>query len=90
MRACCTTRPMEARQPQAVRPIQAGGLSIDSTTEIRVIAAASGYNSSSIVGGTWTLNLPTCGNPSQNAPYSGTYTAPPTKLPLVVTWKPSP
>jgi len=41
-----------------------GGLSIYSTTEIRVIAAATGYNSSSIVGGTWTLNLPTCSNHS--------------------------
>jgi hypothetical protein len=63
-----------------------GGLSIYSTTEIRVVAAATGYNSSSVVGGTWTLNLPTCGNPSQNSPTSGTYNAPPTKLPLVITW----
>jgi len=63
-----------------------GGLSIYSTTEIRVIAAAAGYNNSAIIGGKWTLNLPTCGNPSQNSPYSGTYTAPPTRLPLVITW----
>jgi hypothetical protein len=51
-----------------------------------VIAAATGYNNSGVVGGKWTLNLPTCGNPSQNSPYSGTYNAPPTKLPLVITW----
>jgi hypothetical protein len=63
-----------------------GGLSIYSTTTVRVIAAAAGYNNSAIIGGKWTLNLPTCGNPSQNSPYSGTYTAPPTRLPLVITW----
>lgn len=31
-------------------------------------------------------SMPTCGNPSQNSPYSGTYSVPPTKLPLVITW----
>jgi hypothetical protein len=85
--SCVLHYTTDGSAPTASSPTYpAGGLSIDSTTEIRVIAAASGYNSSSIVGGTWTLNLPTCGNPSQNSPYSGTYTAPPTKLPLVVTW----
>ncbi|MGA8731700.1 MAG: FG-GAP-like repeat-containing protein, partial [Terracidiphilus sp.] len=64
----------------------ASGLSIYSTTEIRVIAAAPGYHSSAIIGGKWTLDLSTCGNPSQNAPYSGTYKVPPTTLPLVITW----
>ncbi len=64
----------------------ASGLSIYSTTEIRVIAAAPGYHSSAIIGGKWTLDLSTCGNPSQNAPYSGTYHAPPTTLPLLITW----
>ena len=63
-----------------------GGLSIYSTTTVRVIAVAAGYNSSAIIGGKWTLNLPTCGNPSQNSPYSGTYDAPPTRLPLIITW----
>ena len=147
------------------------GLSIDSTTTIRVIATAAGYNSSAVIGGKWTLNglpaaaptfspaspytgpativsildstasptitycasnsgtctpsttgttsisfgssgptnicalanatghtqsatacwtgtyvMTTCGNPSQNSPYSGTYKVPPTKLPLVITW----
>jgi hypothetical protein len=33
-----------------------GGLSISSTTTIRVIAAATGYNSSTIEGGKWTIN----------------------------------
>jgi len=74
--ACCTTRPMEARQPQAVPTYPTGGLSIYATTQIRVIAAATGYNSSSVVGGTWTLNLPTCGNPSRTHPIRAHYTAP--------------
>jgi len=64
----------------------AGGLSIYSTTTIRVIAAGPGYNNSDIVGGKWTLNLPTCGDPTQNAPYSGTYKVPPTTLPMIITW----
>jgi len=59
----------------------AGGLPIFSTTTIRVVAAGAGFENSNAVGGTWTLNLPTCGNPSQNAPFSGTYNSP-----QVVTW----
>lgn len=49
------------------------GLSIDSTTTIRVIATAAGYNSSAIIGGKWTLNLPTAATPtfSPVSPYKG-------------------
>jgi len=85
--ACVLHYTTDGSSPTASSPTYpSGGLSIYSTTEIRVIAAATGYNNSGVVGGKWTLNLPTCGNPSQNSPYSGTYNAPPTKLPLVITW----
>ena len=85
--ACLLHYTTDGTAPTASSPIYpSGGLSIYSTTEIRVIAAATGYTNSGIVGGKWTLNLPTCGNPSQNSPYSGTYNAPPTTLPLVITW----
>jgi hypothetical protein len=85
--ACVLHYTKDGSAPTASSPTYpTGGLSIYSTTEIRVIAAAQGYKSSAIMGGTWTLNLPTCGNPSQNSPYSGTYNAPPTTLPLVIKW----
>ena len=85
--ACVLHYTKDGSAPTASSPTYpTGGLSIYSTTEIRVIAAAQGYKSSAVMGGTWTLNLPTCGNPSQNSPYSGTYNAPPTTLPLVIKW----
>ena len=170
--ACVLHYTTDGSAPTASSPIYpSGGLSIYSTTEIRVIAAAAGYNTSATIGGKWTLNgtpaatpafspaspytgpattvsisdstashtitsctsnsggcapsttgmtsigfgssgpiyicafanatghtqsatacwmgtyvMPTCGNPSQNAPYSGTYNVPPTTLPLVIKW----
>lgn len=84
---CVVRYTTDGSTPTATSPAYpSGGLPIYSTTAIRVIATATGFKSSAIVGGKWTLNLPTCGTPSQNAPYSGTYTAPPTKLPLLITW----
>jgi hypothetical protein len=170
--ACVLHYTKDGSAPTASSPTYpSGGLSIYSTTTIRVIAAATGFNSSAIIGGKWTLNglpaaaptfspaspytgpativsildstasptitycasnsgtctpsttgttsisfgssgptnicalanatghtqsatacwtgtyvMTTCGNPSQNSPYSGTYKVPPTKLPLVITW----
>jgi hypothetical protein len=170
--ACVLHYTKDGSAPTASSPTYpSGGLSIYSTTTIRVIAAATGFNSSTIIGGKWTLNgppaatptfspaspytgpativsildstaratityctsnsgtcipsttgttsisfgssgptnicalaiatgptqsatacwtgtyvMPTCGNPSQNSPYSGTYKVPPTTLPLVIKW----
>ncbi len=55
-------------------------------THICAFSNASGYTQSATACWTGTYVTPTCGNPSQNAPNSGTYNVPPTKLPLVITW----
>jgi hypothetical protein len=41
------------------------------------------------VAGLYTIGFtdsPPCEDPSQNSPFSGTYSSPPTTLPLVITW----
>ena len=55
-------------------------------TNICAVAHAIGHTQSATACWTGTYVMPTCGNPSQNSPYSGTYQVPPTKLPLVITW----
>ena len=55
-------------------------------TNICALANATGYTQSATACWKGTYVMPTCGNPSQNSPYSGIYNVPPTKLPLVITW----
>ena len=55
-------------------------------TNICAYANAAGYSQSGTVCWTGTYSSPTCATPIQNAPYSGTFTVPPTILPLTVTF----
>ena len=62
------------------------GFGSSGPTYICAFANAAGHTQSATACWMGTYVAPTCGNPSQNAPYSGTYNAPPTTLPLVITW----
>lgn len=70
--------------PTTGSTVYTGAVAVSTTTTLQAIATAPGFSQSAV--GTAVYTFPVCGNPSQNAPFSGSYTDPPTSLPLNITW----
>jgi len=72
--------------PTTSSSVYSSPLSISSNTTLQAVAKAPGYLLSAVGSAVYTFATPTCLDPSQNAPFSGSYVSPPTTLPLNITW----
>ena len=61
--------------PSTGSSVYGSAIQVNATTTIKAIAVASGYNNSSVAGGTFTITLPTAATPTFS-PTPGTFNAP--------------